>query len=370
MQEIRFFIYNKDKFSVVIKKGEKVIKEKTFSLNQGDEILNYFLENGAKLLERKGKSSLLEGNCFYYRFGGEVEIQTNKGVVKIPLACDCEYLFYAISGFIEGVEWEKITPVYNAVGIEGIKNASDLVTVWDYLKNQTISNEMIKKIEKDCLLLIEKNNDSYDKYFSWDMFRLKNNLNLICDYENSEEKYSILKEVIIKFLDRVKNNKDKEKDISYLMVFQTVERRLLSKEKNLYSLFGYEDKRLLFERFYSKQICTAIFWVVNGRKIVFPFWYPKENFLGKMTGRLDCILSHYDFWRRCEKEYPNSDFATFPRGRIIFDLDKNENVIFYDECISNEKLKEILDLLQIRKYRVEYDEHYSCDNCVNKKGLF
>ena len=30
MQKIRFFIYNKDKFSVVIRKGEKVIKEKTF----------------------------------------------------------------------------------------------------------------------------------------------------------------------------------------------------------------------------------------------------------------------------------------------------------------------------------------------------
>ena len=49
MQKNSFFIYNKDKFSVVIKKGEKVIKEKTFSLNQGDDMLNYFLENGAKL---------------------------------------------------------------------------------------------------------------------------------------------------------------------------------------------------------------------------------------------------------------------------------------------------------------------------------
>ena len=66
MQKIRFFIYNKDKLSVVIKKGEKVIEGKTFSLNQGDEILNYFLENGAKTQERKGKLSLLGGNCLYY----------------------------------------------------------------------------------------------------------------------------------------------------------------------------------------------------------------------------------------------------------------------------------------------------------------
>ena len=49
MQKLQFFIYNKDKFSVVIKKGEKIIEEKTFSHNQGEEILNYFLENGAKL---------------------------------------------------------------------------------------------------------------------------------------------------------------------------------------------------------------------------------------------------------------------------------------------------------------------------------
>ena len=129
MQKIRFFIYNKDKFSVVIKKGKKVIKEKTFSLNQGDEILNYFLENGAKLLERKGKLSLLGGNCLYYRFGAEVEIQTNKGVVKIPLASNCEYLFYANSGFIEGVELENLTPVYKAVGIDGIKNARDILNI-------------------------------------------------------------------------------------------------------------------------------------------------------------------------------------------------------------------------------------------------
>ena len=370
MQKISFFIYNKDKFSVVIKKGEKVIKEKTFSLNQGDEILNYFLENGAKLQERKGKSSLLDGNCFYYRFGAEVEIQTNKGVVKIPLASNYEYLFYENSGFIEGVELENLTPVYKAVGIDGIKNARDIVTVWEYLENQTISDELLKKIASDCFLLIEKNNDSYDKYFSWDMFRLTNNLRLICDYENSEEKYTILKTVIVKFLDRVKNNSDKEKDISYFMVFQAVERRLLSKEKNLYSLFGCEDKRLLFEHFYSKEICTAIFWVANGRKIIFPIWYPKETFLEKKTGRIDCILSHYDFWRRCENEYPNSDFATFPRGRIMFDLDKKENVIFYDECITKEQLNEILELLQIKKYRIEYDEHYSCDNCVDKKELF
>jgi hypothetical protein len=229
---------------------------------------------------------------------------------------------------------------------------------------------MIKKIASDCFLLIEKKNDRYYKYFSWDMCRLIYNLKWICDYENSEEKYTILKTVIVKFLDRVKNNSDKEKDISYFMVFQAVERRLLSKEKNLYSLFGCEDKRLLFEHFYSKQICTAIFWVVNGRKIVFPFWYPKSTFLEKKTGRLDCVLSHYDFWRRCEKEYPNADFATFPRGRIMFDLDKKENVVFYDECITKEQLKEVLDLLQIKKYRVEYDEHYSCDNCVDKKELF
>lgn len=369
MQKNRFFIYNKDKFSVVIKKGEKVIKEKIFSFNQGDEILNYFLENGAKLKENKGKFFLSGSNCFYYRFGKEVELQTNKGVVK-PLASDCEYLFSANSGFIDGVELGNLTPVYKAVGIDGIKNARDIVTVWDYLKNQTISDELLKKIASDCFLLIEKNNDFYDKYFSWDMFRLTNNLELICDYENSEEKYTILKTVIVKFLDRVKNNSDKEKDIRYFMVFQAVERRLLSKEKNLYSLFGCEDKRLLFEHFYSKQICTAIFWVVNGRKIVFPFWYPKATFLEKKTGIVDCELSHYDFWRRCESEYPNSDFATFPRGRIMFDLDKKENVIFYDECITKEQLNEILELLQIKKYRIEYDEHYSCDNCVDKKELF
>jgi hypothetical protein len=202
------------------------------------------------------------------------------------------------------------------------------------------------------------------------MFRLTNNLELICDYENSEEKYSVLKKVIIKFLERVKNNKDKEKDISYFMVFQAVERKLLAKEKNLYLLFSGEEKRLLLEEFYSKEICTAIFWVANGRKIIFTFWYPKEAFLEKKMGIVDCELSHYDFWRRCENEYPNSDFATFPRGRIMFDLDKKENVVFYDECITKEQLEEILDLLQIKKYRVEYDEHYSCDNCVDKKELF
>ena len=370
MQEIRFFIYNEEKFSVVIKKGEKVIKEKTFSLNQGDEILNYFLENGAKIQKRKGKVYLDGGNCYYYRFGSEVEIQTSKGAVKIPMAANCKYLFYSDSGFIEGVELGDLTPIYNAVGIQGIKNASDMVTVWDYLKNQTISDKLVMRLERDCLLLIEKNSNAYDKYFSWDMFRLSNNLRLLCDYENSEEKYTILKNVIVKFLDLVKNNKDREKDVSYYMVFQAVERRLLSKEKNLCSLFSGEEKRLLLEEFYSKQICTAIFWVVNGRKIIYPLWYPKKAFLEKHSGRLDCELSHYDFWRRCEKEYPNADFATFPRGRIMFDFDKKENVVFYDECIDKKQFDMILDLLQIKEYRVEYDEHYSCDNCVDKKELF
>jgi len=370
MQKISFFIYNKEKFSVVIKKGEKFTQEKNFSYQEGDKMLNYFLENGAKLQERKGRLYLFGGNCFYYRFGGEVEILTSKGIVKILLLANCEYLFYANSGFIEGVELENITPIYNAMGIEGIKNASDMALVWEYLNNQTISNELITRLVRDSLLLIEKNSDICDKYFSWDMSRLSHNLKLICDWGNSEEKYENLKNVVSKFLYRLKNNTDEGKNVRYYMVLQTVEGRLLTKQKNLYSLFSGKNKRELFEQFYAKQICTAIFWVVNGRKIVFPVWYPKKPFLENHTGRLDCILSHYDFWRRLEKEYPDTDFATFPRGRIIFDLDKKENVVFYDECITKEQLNMILDLLQIKEYKVKYDEHYSCDKCVDKKGLF
>lgn len=41
--------------------------------------------------------------------------------------------------------------------------------------------------------------------------------------------------------------------------------------------------------------------------------------------------------------------------------DKNEAVIYIDRCINkHDILTKIIEVFNLRKYRVEYDEHYRC----------
>lgn len=366
MRKTEFFIYNKEHFSVAIKRGDRIIDEKTFSLDNTDEIARYLVRNGA-ILQQRGEDYYLFGGI--YTFGNPFELYTESGEKLNLIYSACDYLFYAHSGFIKGVEINNLKPVYDAVGIKDVKSARDIITVWDYLQDQNSTAEFINSLVSDSFSLLGKEYFECKTEFDWAIFRLANNLRLIYETEGEKGELNNLKKILTQFLQVVKSNTDEQKNLSYYGVFQLVERWLIKKETNLLRLLGKENEQDLTEQFYSKVICTAIFWVIDDKKIIHALWLPKSAYNNK-KGRINCELSHYNFWRRYVKDYPEADFATYPRGRIMYDLESDENVIFYDECITGEQLKELLDLLQIKRFHIEYDEHYSCDKCVGKKNIF
>lgn len=50
----------------------------------------------------------------------------------------------------------------------------------------------------------------------------------------------------------------------------------------------------------------------------------------------------------------------------MWDMTKNEAVIYIDRCINkHDILTKIIEVFNLRKYRVEYDEHYRCKNCMD-----
>ena len=229
----------------------------------------------------------------------------------------------------------------------------------------------LKNHVKETIELLEK---SYDdrKEFIKQTFKIRDCVKFIFRSEYENGKFSELKRVIKKLLELVSKNSDEEKYKYYYCIFQEAETCLVKKGRNLVRIF--EDEKEIIEGlkkyYYSKRITTAIFWVVENKWVIFkPVWLlnDKED---NRRHRIDCPFSHYEWWKRYEKEYPNSDFATYPRGRIMYDLRRKEHVVFYDECISKTQIEDILDLLQVEKYVIEYDEHYNCDKCVRKKDLF
>ena len=57
----------------------------------------------------------------------------------------------------------------------------------------------------------------------------------------------------------------------------------------------------------------------------------------------------------------------YPRGRVIYDANKNKHIIYADKCILQSVLEVIAFLLDIQEYDLREDEHYVCSKCENKR---
>lgn len=167
MQKTEFFIYNKEYFSVAIKRGDRVISEQKFSLDNTDEIARYLVRNGA-ILQQRGEDYYLFGGI--YTFGNPFELYTESGEKLNLIYSECEYLFYAHSGFIKGVTMNNLQPVYDAVGIKDVKSASDIITVWDYLQDKNSTAEFINSLVSDSFSLLEK--EYFESKTEFDLARL------------------------------------------------------------------------------------------------------------------------------------------------------------------------------------------------------
>ena len=55
----------------------------------------------------------------------------------------------------------------------------------------------------------------------------------------------------------------------------------------------------------------------------------------------------------------------YPRGRVLWDEEKNHSIIYIDPCIHRDNvLSQIIEAFDIGNYLVEYDDHYHCKKCV------
>ena len=121
------------------------------------------------------------------------------------------------------------------------------------------------------------------------------------------------------------------------------------------------------------KVVVGIFWVIHGK--IYAKWQEKDKEKGAaekrtvLTGKIDSDYGHFEKWdETCAALYPYADFSTFPRGRVLYDVQKEEHILYADRCISTKKLGEIATLCEAKEYRVERDEHYRCDKCMKEEG--
>ena len=113
---------------------------------------------------------------------------------------------------------------------------------------------------------------------------------------------------------------------------------------------------------------VGIFWVIRG-KLYYKLQEKDESAINKITNKIDSDFGHFYEWDGlCGKLYPRADFATFPRGRVLYDMKEMRHIVYRDECITDEELKKIVEAFNLNEYQVLTDEHYSCDKCIKRKG--
>ena len=121
--------------------------------------------------------------------------------------------------------------------------------------------------------------------------------------------------------------------------------------------------------------CIGIFWVIEdevfARKEILSKKRILEDKRGALTGIIDSKFSHFEEWEKSlQTKYPQADFAVYPRGRVVYSLKEKTFILFLDECITNAQVRKIATLFALFAYRIDYDEHYTCDGCIEEKGIF
>lgn len=121
-------------------------------------------------------------------------------------------------------------------------------------------------------------------------------------------------------------------------------------------------------------INVGIFWVIN-KQIYYRIESKKQEEINKELiaplGIIDSSYGHFIEWEKKEKFlFLNDDFSTYPRGRVLFNIKNNSHIIYVDDCIKKDEIKQIVKLFGITNYVTKKDLHYSCDKCIIKKNLY
>lgn len=88
----------------------------------------------------------------------------------------------------------------------------------------------------------------------------------------------------------------------------------------------------------------GIFGVINGKIIRFIEEKGTDELSKReqTAGKIDSGFEHIAICnKRLAKKHHDADFATFPRGRVKFDIKKNRHTIYADTCITDSEIRQI-----------------------------
>lgn len=116
----------------------------------------------------------------------------------------------------------------------------------------------------------------------------------------------------------------------------------------------------------DKFVKCGIFWALpNGTSEGQSTVEFSKNFMlceANSAGFINYPYSHLDMWDDVVESNEN-DCYHFPRGRVIFDTNRNKHLIYADQCVSIDVIDEIVELYDIEDYELLRDEHYVCPKC-------
>ena len=115
---------------------------------------------------------------------------------------------------------------------------------------------------------------------------------------------------------------------------------------------------------------VGIFWAVEGKI----YAYAEDRQTAQFSGRenlsqiIDSHFSHFRMWdNELSKKFPRADFATYPRGRVLFDMKGGRHIIHADKCITKAQLNEVTSIFNAIDPIICADEHYRCDVCLKSR---
>lgn len=77
---------------------------------------------------------------------------------------------------------------------------------------------------------------------------------------------------------------------------------------------------------------------------------------------------HDRVWRKQFEETYKEKYDFWPRGRVAYNTNSRQYIIYYDKCLTQDTLDQVRKLFGIDENQVRYiiDEYYSCHICSHK----
>lgn len=87
---------------------------------------------------------------------------------------------------------------------------------------------------------------------------------------------------------------------------------------------------------------------------------------GEYKTQTTAHIDLYDELVKYNRNLADYDYDYFPRGRVVYNKEKDEFVVYIDKCLDKSDIKnEIISAFKLPRSntRFDFDEHYQCHNC-------